>query len=115
MSRFPDAFEQVVGHALHPGTINVKVDKCVPIVEEFRIPGTRIGEPGQDLLFESCRINGIAAFRIRPYILESGAGGHGDDTLEISSKCWIPNVGLGAEVEIELFRESDRTTTNSAG
>jgi CTP-dependent riboflavin kinase len=114
MSRFPSAFEQAVGHALHPGTINVKVDQCVPIVEEFRIRGTQIGEPDQDLLFERCRINGIAAVRIRPYHLESGTGGHGDDTLEISSACWIPSVGLGADVEIEFFREPATTTTNSA-
>jgi hypothetical protein len=39
---------------------------------ERRIRGVDIGYPQQDLLFEVCRINGIWAYRIRPYNLNRG-------------------------------------------
>ena len=104
---YPAVFEQAVGYALYPGTINVRVDRCLPIVEQFRIAGTLIAEPDQDLLFERCRINGVDAVRIRPYQINSGEGGHGDNILEISSGCMVEGVELGAEVEVELFREID--------
>ena len=105
--RYPAIFEQAVGYALYPGTINVKVSSPIQIFEQFRVKGELIGEPCQDLLFERCRINGIKAVRIRPYMLNSGGGGHGDDILEISCGCRIDGVEPGARVEIEICREVD--------
>ena len=107
ISRYPTVFQQAVGYALCPGTINVRVDRCIPIFEQFRVEGRVIGEPDQDLLFERCRINGIDAVRVRPYSLNSGGGGHGDNILEISCGCRIGGVEIGAKVEVEVFREID--------
>jgi CTP-dependent riboflavin kinase len=103
MTRFPDAFRKATGQELYPGTLNVKVDREIRIKEDFRIPGANIGDPEQDLLFERCLINGTSAYRIRPYHLKTGAGGHGDDTLEIASE-WIPSAVSGSEVEVCFFR-----------
>jgi hypothetical protein len=55
------------------------------------------------LLFENCLINGIKAYRIRPY-LENGEGGHGDDTLEIASASFISNAEPDREVEVTFFK-----------
>ena len=44
------------------GTLNVLLDTPLPIQAEFRIAGTEIGEPEQDMLFERCRIDGIEAW-----------------------------------------------------
>ena len=105
MTTFPEVFASVSGQSLYPGTINVRVDRLVPIVEDFRIEGSLIGEPDQDLLFEPCRINGYDAFRIRPYQLASGEGGHGDNILEISCSVKIPGIEAGSDAAIELFRD----------
>ncbi len=102
MTKYRDVFKQVTGETFYPGTINVDVGQSVPIQEEFRIKGTDIGEPDQDLLFERCRINGHPAHRIRPYHLLTGQGGHGDDILEIASSEFIPNADHGKKVEIEF-------------
>src|SRR6266478_1018307 len=75
MTTYRDGFKQATGEYLHPGTINVSVGEEIEIQEEFRIKGTDIGEPDQDLLFERCRINGLPAYWIRPYHLITGAGG----------------------------------------
>src|SRR6266852_2802499 len=80
---FRAAYLKATGEQLHKGTLNVKVNGCIPVKEHFRIQGKDIGEPTQDLLFEICRVNQIWAYRIRPLDLYTGAGGHGDDTLEI--------------------------------
>jgi CTP-dependent riboflavin kinase len=104
MTRYRDVFQSAVGQALYPGTLNVKIDTKITIKEEFRISGADIGEPDQDLLFEKCRVNGIDAYRLRPYNLQTGRGGHGDETLEIVSQ-FIPNVRIGAKVEITFFRD----------
>jgi CTP-dependent riboflavin kinase len=104
MTLFHEVFQKATGEALYPGTLNVKVDREIPIEENFRIIGTNIGEPGQDLLFEKCLINGIAGYRIRPYKLEDGTGGHGDDIVEISSASFIPGATPGCEVEVTFQR-----------
>lgn len=104
MTNYAAVFERAVGEKLYPGTINVKVATAVPIREEFRISGMDIGEPEQDLLFEKCLINGIQAYRIRPYNLKSGGGGHGDDVLEIACSIEVPCVAPGSSVEVTLFR-----------
>lgn len=83
MEQFPEVFRQLTGEWLHPGTLNVRIERPLAIREEFRISGTAIGEPEQDMLFERCRINGIEAFRLRPYQPATGLGGHGDHILEI--------------------------------
>jgi len=107
MTNFPVAFRKATGEDLFKGTLNVELENhmCIPIAEQFRIRGTEIDEPGQDLLFEVCRINGLWAYRIRPYDLCTGAGGHGDNILEIACSQQIPNVSAGSEVQIELFRD----------
>ncbi len=105
MTRYREVFKQATGQEVFPGTLNVSIDREVKIKEEFRIQGAMIGEPKQDLLFERCRINGIDAYRIRPWNVETGVGGHGDDTLEIACSQKIPEVAVGTEVEVELFRD----------
>jgi len=85
MERFPEVFRQLTGELLFPGTLNVRIDRPLAIREEFRIPGSAIGEPEQDMLFERCRVNGIEAFRLRPFQPATGLGGHGDHILEIVS------------------------------
>jgi CTP-dependent riboflavin kinase len=105
MTNFPHVFKKATGESLIPGTLNVKVSAPVPIKEHFRIIGAEIDEPEQDLLFEVCRINGIWAYRIRPYHLLTGSGGHGDETLEISSSERIPNARHGSLVKLALFRD----------
>ena len=105
MTEFPEAFRRATGETLIEGTLNVKVDREIPIKEHFRIRGTEISEPEQDLLFEICRINGIWAYRIRPYNLIDGSGGQGGDTLEIACSMEIPNATNGTVVEVALFRD----------
>jgi hypothetical protein len=102
---FCAAYRKATGEDLCKGTLNVEVNRCVPVKEHFRIRGTEISEPEQDLLFEMCRINGIWAYRIRPYDLCNGSGGHGDRTLEIACSREIPNATNGKGVQIELFRD----------
>ena len=103
IARYRGVFKEWTGPELFPGTLNVKIDRQIEIKEDFRIKGTEIGEAEQDLIFERCKINGIEGFRIRPFDLQTGLGGHGDDTLEIACAERVPCVGIGTEVEIELF------------
>ena len=107
-SDFRAAYRRVTGEMPCLGTLNVEVHKCIPIKEHFRIRWTEYDDPipgpKQDLLFEICRMNGIWGYRIRPYDLCTGAGGHGDHVLEIACSIKIPNAATGAEVQIELFR-----------
>ena len=108
---FPEAFRKATGQTLFPGTMNVDVGTPIKIKEERRILGREIDEPFQDLLLERCAINGIPAWRIRPYSLDiksglpPGDGGHGDHILEISCAQQIPNATFGSMVEITLFRD----------
>jgi len=112
MTEFPEAFWRATGENLYPGTLNVDVAKEIKIREDRRIVGTEIGEPYQDLLFERCLVNGLPAWRIRPYVLDEragfpvGGGGHGDHILEISCATKIPNASAGCTVDITLFREN---------
>jgi hypothetical protein len=103
MREYPEIFERATGERLYRGTVNVNVGKPIPVKEHFRIRGTEIDEPDQDLLFEVCRINMTWAYRIRPFNLVTGEGGHGDHILEITCSREIPNVTPGTEVEIALF------------
>jgi hypothetical protein len=103
MREFPEVFERATGEHLYEGTLNVNVGKPIPVREHFRIRGAEINEPEQDLLFEVCRINQIWAYRIRPFYLATGGGGHGDHIIEIACSQKIPNVTPGTEVEIALF------------
>ena len=63
MTDYPHVFKQVTGENLVPGTLNIEVDgrKETPIKEDFRILGSSIGDPDQDLLFEKCLCDGIEA------------------------------------------------------
>jgi CTP-dependent riboflavin kinase len=103
MTQYPEVFERATGERLYPGTLNVNVGRPIPVREYFRIRGTEIDEPEQDLLFEVCRINQIWAYRIRPFHLATGGGGHGDHIIELACFQKIPNVTPGTEVEIALF------------
>lgn len=105
MTKYRDTFTKAAGQQLFPGTLNVKINHPIEVREDFRIKGSEIGEPEQDLVFERCKINRIDAFRIRPQNLNDGSGGHGDDTLEIACSQQLPWVEVGTEVEIEMFRE----------
>jgi hypothetical protein len=98
---FRAAYRKATGEDLWKGTLNVQINRCIPVKEHFRIRGKDISEPEQDLLFEICRVNGIWAFRIRPYNLCTGAGGHGDNIFEIGCSEDISTT----EVNIELFRD----------
>jgi CTP-dependent riboflavin kinase len=106
MNRFPDVFRRAMGYSPYPGTLNVDVGSPIAIEEEFRIRGTEIDEPGQDLLFEPCLVNEIQGFRIRPFIVATGGGGHGDNVLEIACAQEIPNACIGGVVQITLFRSA---------
>lgn len=105
MTTYRDVFAKAAGEQLYPGTLNVKIDREIKIQEDFRIPGADIKEADQDLRFEHCLINGIKAFRIRPYRLSTGIGGHGDHILEIACSRFIPDAKLGTEVEVTFFRD----------
>jgi len=78
MTQCPEVFERATGERLYPGTLNVHVGRPIPVREYFRIRGTEINEPEQDLL-------------------------HGDYIIEIACSQKIPNVPPGTEVEIALF------------
>ena len=103
MTQHPEVFERATGEKLFPGALNVNVGERIQIKEHFRIRGTEINEPEQDLLFEVCRINQIWGYRIRPFQLAPREGGHGDHILEITCSQKIP-VSPEDEVEIALFR-----------
>ena len=105
MTRFREVFTKATGEELYPGTLNVKINQVVPIREDFRILGAEIGEPEQDLLFERCLISGNKGYRIRPYHLLTGRGGHGDSILEIACAKQLAGVTLGIEVEVTFFRD----------
>lgn len=85
IERYPEVFRRGLGRPLFPGTLNVELSGPLAIREEVRILGSEIGEPDQDLLFERCVIEGVEAFRLRPYQPATGLGGHGDHILEIVS------------------------------
>ena len=104
MNKYPEIFKNATGETLIPGTLNINVKRKVKINEHFRIKGSEINEPEQDLLFEVCKINGFWAYRIRPYNLLSGKGGHGDHIIEITSSKEFPNVDQGKMVELSFFR-----------
>lgn len=105
MTVYPHVFERATGEKLFPGTLNVRVGENVPAVEHFRVVGAEIGEPEQDLLFEVCRINGMWAYRIRPFNLLDGTGGHGDHILEIASAQELrPTLARAPTVTVALFR-----------
>jgi CTP-dependent riboflavin kinase len=101
MTEHRAAFENMVGHSLQPGTINVKVGEEIRIKEHLRLKGEEI-DHHEDFIFQRCTINGYDGYRIRP-IDKYGNGGHGDCVLEISCAVWVPNVGEGADVVVELF------------
>ncbi|MEW5916968.1 MAG: hypothetical protein AB1762_11205 [Gemmatimonadota bacterium] len=106
MTRFADVFARATGERLFPGTLNVTIGSPLTCREDFRILGADIDEPEQDLLFERCLVAGCRAYRIRPYQLEGGGGGHGDHVLEIASAHELRPLLTGYEdaVEIEFFR-----------
>lgn len=104
MTEYPEVFKRATGEQLYPGTLNVNVGAPIPVKEHFRILGTEINEPEQDLLFEVCRMRDIWTYRIRPFHLLTGSGGHGDHIIEIASRDKIPDVSSGTEVQITFFR-----------
>lgn len=87
--KFREAYRKATGEDLHKGTLNVLVDRDIPIRETRRIPGKDF-DHHEDFLLEECRVNGIQAFRLRPYDPRDGSGGHGDNVLEIACSQEIP-------------------------
>src|SRR5260370_1497768 len=77
----PEVFSRATGENLFPGTLNVSVDKEIPIKEHFRIPDMQDLE--QHLLFEICRVGQIWAYRIRPYNRKTGHGGTATTSLRL--------------------------------
>jgi hypothetical protein len=67
MTKFSHVFEEATAEKVVPGTLNIRVGTEIGIKEHFRIQGSRINEPEQDLLFEVCRINGILGVRNSSY------------------------------------------------
>jgi len=102
LSKNRAAFEKTVGHALVAGTINVEIGEAIKVKEDLRLKGEEIGWH-EDFVFERCRINGYDGYRIRP-MDQNGDGGHGDHILEVSCAEQVPDVGVGADVVLELFR-----------
>jgi len=104
MTEHAQVFEEAFGCLPYPGTINVRVDRLIEIQPTSSIRDPVDGQ--QELLIEACLINGLPAFRIRPSVIGNpGAGGHGDDILEISSCTEIPGIAPGVEVMLEFFRD----------
>src|SRR5580704_12300898 len=72
MNDYPEVFRNATGEALIAGTVNIDVGTPVVPKEHFRILAKDINEAiPQDLLFEVCRVNGIWAYRIRPFDLRN--------------------------------------------
>ena len=99
-----EKFEKAVGHPLYTGTLNINVGMPVEVREHFRILGREIGEPDQDLIFEICRVNGIWAYRIRPFQPATGKGGHGDHIIEITCEYKIEDAQEGSRLTIDFYR-----------
>lgn len=102
MAKHEGVFTRAVGHRLYAGTLNVRIDRKLPCEAHFRIEGALIGEPEQDLLFERCVVAGRPAYRIRPYRVLDGLGGHGDDVLEIASEFRLRCLFPDGKVEVEF-------------
>ena len=106
IERFPEVFRAACGESLFPGTLNVQLKRPLSIQADFRILGAEIGEPEQDMLFERCAINGMPAFRLRPYQPATGLGGHGDHILEIVSAIELrPRLADSDSVVVEFSRD----------
>lgn len=105
MNRHAEVFAKATGEQLFPGTLNIRVAEKVPIKEHFRILGREIGEPDQDLLFEICRVGDKWAYRVRPFHLATGGGGHGDSVLEIACTEQLKGTGFqdGDMIDVEFF------------
>jgi len=105
IEQFPQVFEAGLGQRLFPGTLNVLLDTPLAIQPDFKILGIKIGEPEQDMLFERCSVNGIPAFRLRPFQPATGAGGHGDHVLEIvCAQALRPHIPPYSCVTVEFPR-----------
>ena len=116
IERFPQVFIAHFGYPLFPGTLNVLLDAPLPVRAEFRIPGSEIGEPEQDMLFERCLIDGLEAFRLRPFQPATGAGGHGDHILEIVSPQELRPLLRDRDcVTVEFPARDDRPFAAAAG
>lgn len=105
MTESAAAFRDATGEYLYPGTLNVKVEIAVPLKEQFRVKGKDVGVPGQDILFEICRINRLWAYRVCTSPRDSADPAHSDDIFEIICAQKIPNALPGSGVTIELLRD----------
>lgn len=104
MASSPEIYERAFGERLFPGTLNVRVERRVPLREHFRIFGIEEkNDPTQDLLVEVCLLDEIIAYRICPWRLESGLGGHGDYVIELACPQKMANMTYGSRVTVSLF------------
>ena len=108
MTEHSDAFAAAAGERLYPGTVNVHVARPVPVREHFRLIGATIGHAHEDFIFEVIRIGPHWAYRIRPLDLVTGAGGHGDDVIEVACATKLPLeiTAPNSVVELTFFRNS---------
>src|SRR5215467_3975829 len=113
-SKYRPKFYQTVlelsGVALHPGTINVRIDGAMP---DFPLPATqRIPgqdqidlEHNQDILITPCVMEGRPGFWILPVFKGScdpnPAGHFPKHIIEISLAEKLPNIAPGSTVSLE--------------
>ena len=102
-----EKFKECIGTDFHKGTLNIKIDKNIEIKEDCKlsaidVPNDR--DPGQDYIFEKCKVTGKEGYyRIVPF-KDGKCRGHGNDTLEIVGE-FIPDIKKGDEIEIEFYRD----------
>ena len=99
------------GVALHPGTINVRIDGEMPrfpLRNTQRIPGQdQIDlEHNQDILITPCEMEGLPGFWILPVFKATwnpNPEGHfPNKTIEISLVEKLPNIAPGLTVSLEI-------------
>ena len=97
MKKFAEVFREATGEPLlHPGTLNVKMDREVPFREHFNIPEL-VGDEWDwvgPVRFEICRIDSMWAYRIK--------GGHADRLVAEICGRRIPK-GIRDRVDLEFF------------
>lgn len=105
MFRFGDAFRAATGEYLYPGTLNVKLQRAIPIQPQFRIRADQTGELGQELLFEICRVNRLWAYRMVRIRKRSGRPVRPNGLFEIVCAQKFPGILPGCKVVVELLRD----------
>ena len=101
---FRAAYREATGEDFVKGSLNIQIDRIIPVKEDFRILGKDVAE-AEDFQLEICLVGDIRAHRIRPYHPVTHTGGHGDDVIEICCSEEIPNATEGSPIAITMFRD----------